>query len=170
MLKSKFDQTFKFCDAYFICKFALLLCEGAYPYKYMNEWDKFEKTSLPLPFQNFYSSLHLEKISKISQRHAKKIQDTFEIENLGHYHHLYLQSDTSLLCNVFRYFAEMYLKIYDIFPCHFYSAPDLLWTAPLKKDQNSVRTINPYQIVLESQKKSWRWNLSCSVLTGKSKQ
>ena len=66
MLKSKFDQTFKFCDAYFICKFALLLCEGAYPYKYMNEWDKFEKTSLPLPFQNFYSSLHLEKISKIN--------------------------------------------------------------------------------------------------------
>ena len=43
MLKSKFDQTFKFWDGYFICKFALLLCEGAYPYKYMDEWDKFEK-------------------------------------------------------------------------------------------------------------------------------
>ena len=60
---------------------------------------------------------------------------------------------TSLLCNVFRYFAEMYLKIYDIYPCHFYSAPELLWTTPLKKDQNWVRTIKPYQIVRKIQKK-----------------
>ena len=71
-LKSKFDQTFKFWDGYFICKFALLLCEGAYPYKYMDEWDKFEKTSLSLPFQNFYSSLHLEKLAKLIRDMQKR--------------------------------------------------------------------------------------------------
>ena len=36
ILKSKFDQTFKFCDGYLIFKFVLLLYDGAYPYKHMN--------------------------------------------------------------------------------------------------------------------------------------
>lgn len=36
ILKSKFDQTFKFCDGYLILKFVLLLYDGAYPCKYMN--------------------------------------------------------------------------------------------------------------------------------------
>ena len=45
-LKKRPEYTFKF-SSNDINKFILLLRKGVYPYEYMNEWGKFNETSLP---------------------------------------------------------------------------------------------------------------------------
>ena len=46
-------------------------------------------------------------------------------KNLGDYHDLYVQSDTLLLADVFENFKNMCIKVYELDPVHFLSAPGL---------------------------------------------
>ena len=59
----------------------------------------------------------------------------FEIKNLGEYHDLYVQSDTLLLADVFVNVRNMCLKIYELDPTKFISAPGLAWQADLRKQK-----------------------------------
>ena len=43
-LKEQFPRIYKFCKGD-INKFILFLEKGVYPYKYMDDWEKFNKTS-----------------------------------------------------------------------------------------------------------------------------
>ena len=129
-LITKFSNTCKLC-----CndneKFVLLLRKGIYPYEYMDDWNRFNETSLPLK-EEFYSSLSLSNISDKEYEYAKKVWNTLNIKNLGEYHDLYVQSDTALLADVFENFRKVCLKEYKLDPCYFVSAPGLAWTAMLK--------------------------------------
>ena len=49
------------------CK--LLICEGIYPYEYMDSWDRFKETSLP-SIERFYSSLNMSGISDRDYEHT----------------------------------------------------------------------------------------------------
>ena len=60
----------------------MLIRKGAYPYEYMNSWEKIDETSLP-PKKAFY-------ISDKDYNHAQKVWDVFEIRNLGDYYNLYV--------------------------------------------------------------------------------
>ena len=98
--------TEKFSNKYQLCnkdpnKFALLLGKGVYPYEYMNSWKRFKEESLP-DKEYFYSELKKEHITDEDYAHAQKVWDTFNIKNLGEYHDLYVQSDTTLLADVFE--------------------------------------------------------------------
>ena len=44
--KMKLKNTFKFCNSD-INKTIFLLRKGVYPYKYMDDWKKFNETTLP---------------------------------------------------------------------------------------------------------------------------
>ena len=56
-----------------------------------------------------------------------------EIRNLGEYHDLYVQTDTSLLADVFEKFRDTCIEIYGLDLSHFLSAPGLAWQACLRK-------------------------------------
>ena len=60
-LKKRFKNTFKFSDND-INKFILLLRKGAYPYEYMDDWEKFHETTLTEK-EEFYSNLNMEDIT-----------------------------------------------------------------------------------------------------------
>ena len=45
-LKKQFFNTYEFSN-HDINKFILLLQKGVYPYKYMDDWEKFDETLLP---------------------------------------------------------------------------------------------------------------------------
>ena len=96
-LIKKFPITYKLCSGDHN-KFVLLLTKGIYPYEYMDSWERFNETTLP-PKKAFYSELNLEDISDKDYWHAQKVWEEFGITNLGEYHDLYVQIDTSLLAD-----------------------------------------------------------------------
>ena len=85
-LIKKFRNTYSFCDND-INKFVLLLRKGVYPYEYVDNWEKFDETSLPNK-EDFYSNLNMENINDIDYRHANNVFKRFELENLGQCHDL----------------------------------------------------------------------------------
>ena len=125
-----FPSIYQFCKGD-LNKFILLLEKGVYPYEDMDNWRKFDETTLP-PKEAFYSNLNLENISDEDYAHAQKVWEVFEIKNRGEYHHLYVQSDTLLLADVFENFRNMCLEIYELDPVYFVSAPGLAWQVCLR--------------------------------------
>ena len=73
-----------------INKFNLLLRKGVYPYGYMDDWEKFNETTLPKK-EEFYSNLNMEYITDAGYIHQKRVCKDFEIKKLGEYHDLYLR-------------------------------------------------------------------------------
>ena len=92
----------------------------------MDSWERFNETELP-PKKEFYNKLNLEDITDKDYLYAQKVWNTFKIKNLGEYHDLYVQSDTSLLADVFENFRKVCAEIYQLDPAYFLSAPGLAW-------------------------------------------
>ena len=138
-LIKRFASTYEFCNndttgsssSERINKFVLLLRKGVYPYEYADSWERFNEISLPSK-EDFYSNLNMEDISDIDYRHANIVFKVFKLENLGNYH-LYVQSDTLLLADVFNNFRDMCIKDYELDPAHFLSLSGLACQACLKK-------------------------------------
>ena len=134
-LIKKFANTYSFCNND-LNKFVLLLRKGIYPYEYMDNWERFNETSLPNK-ESFYSNLNMENIDDIDYRHGNNVFKRFKLKNLGEYHDLYVQSNvqskTLLLANVFENFRNMCIEVYELDPAHFLSLPGLAWQACLKK-------------------------------------
>ena len=116
----------------------------------MDDWEKFNETSLPEK-EDFYNHLNLEDITDADYTHVKRFCKDFEIKYLGEYHNLYVQSDTLLLADVFENFRNMCLKVYEVDPAKFLSAPGLAWQAALKTTKvkldlfTDIDVINPIQ-------------------------
>ena len=80
--------------------------------------------------------------------HAKRDCQDFEIKGLREYHDLYAQSDAVLLLDVFKSFRNMCLKIHEIDPAHFLSAPGLAWQAALKKFKVKLNLLTDIDMLL----------------------
>ena len=126
-LIKRFASTYEFCNGD-LNKFILLLRKGVYPYEYMDNWERFDETSLPNK-ESFYSNLNMENIDDIDYRHGKNVFRRFKLKNLGEYHDLYLQSDTLLLADVFENFRNACLKVYTL-------------ASVLKENKHKIRIIN----------------------------
>ena len=75
-------------------QFQLFRIKGIYPYEYIDNNSKFNKTQLP-PKESFYSKL----------RQEGRLED---------YHMLYLKSDVLLLHDCIMYFRDVIYKNYEI--------------------------------------------------------
>ena len=101
-----------------------MLRKGVYLYEYMDDWEKLKETSLP---EDFYSHLNMEDSTDADYALARKACKDFEIKNIGQYHDFYGQSNTLLLADVFENFKNMFLKICNLDPAKFLSAPGIAW-------------------------------------------
>ena len=118
----------------------------------MDNWEKFNETSLPEK-ENFYSHLNMEDIiTDADYAHAKNFCKDFEIKNLGEYHAMYIQGDTSLLADVFENFRNMCLEIYELDPAKFLSAPGLAWQAAFKKTKVKLDVLTDIDMLLMVEK------------------
>ena len=145
-LIKRFACTYSFCNND-LNKFILLLRKGVYPYEYMDNWERFNETSLPSK-ESFYSNLNMEDIDDIDHRHGNNVFNKFKLNNLGDYHDLYVQSDTLLLADVFENFRDMCLKEYELDPAHFLLLPGLAWQACLKKTNVELELLTDYDMLL----------------------
>ena len=86
----------------------MLLRKENYPYEYMDSWERFNETTLPNK-KTFYSELYLGDVTDEDYIHCSK--STFIIKKPSEYHDLYVQSDTSLLADVFENFTNKWIEI-----------------------------------------------------------
>ncbi|GET66267.1 hypothetical protein RIR_jg37682.t5 [Rhizophagus irregularis DAOM 181602=DAOM 197198] len=99
---------------------------GVYPYEYMDDWKKFEKTSLP-PKGAFYSKLNETHISDKEYEYAQYVWEKAGCKTMQDYHDIYLKTDVLLLADIFQNFREMALKKYGLDPLWYYSTPGFAW-------------------------------------------
>ena len=149
-LKTKLKNTFKFSNTD-INKFILLLRKDIYPYEYMDYLEKVNEEKLPEK-EEFYRNLNIEDIIHAGYIHAKRVCKDFDIKNLGEYHDLYLKSDVLLLVDFFENFKKMCLKIDELIPAKFISAPGLAWQATLKKKKRKTELLTDIDILLMAEK------------------
>ena len=145
-LIKRFASTYSFCNND-LNKFILLLRKGVYPYEYMDNWERFNETSLPSK-ESFYNNLNMEDIDDIDYRHANNVFNKFKLNNSGDYHDLYVQSDTLLLADVLENFRDMCLKEHELDPAHFLSLPGLALQACLKKTNIELELLTDYDMLL----------------------
>ena len=145
-LIKRFASTYEFCNKN-LNKFILLLRKGVNPYEYMDNWERFDETSLPNK-ESFYSNLNMKNIDDIDYRHGNNVFKRFKLKHLGEYHDLYVQSDTLLLADVFENFKKTCLKVYELDPAHFLSLPGLAWQACLKKTNIKLELLTDYDMLL----------------------
>ena len=99
----------------------------------MDDWEKFSKISLSEK-EDFYSNLNMEYITDADYVHTERVCKDFEMKNLAEYHDLYVQSDTSLLADVFENFRNMCLEIYELDPAKFLINSWISMASSFKKD------------------------------------
>ena len=116
----------------------------------MDDKEKSNVTSL-LEKEDFYSHLNMEDITDADYVHAKNVCKDFEIKNLGEYD-LYVQSDTLLLADVLENFRNMCLKIYELDPAKFLSAPGLVWQVALIKTKVKLYILTDTDMMLMVEK------------------
>ena len=110
----------------------MLLRKAVYPYNYMDSCERFNETKLP-DKKSFYNRLNQEDIINKDHKHGRNVWETYGMQNMGEYHDLYVQSDTIMLTDIFENFRNNCMKIYELDPAHFLSAPGLTWEACLKQ-------------------------------------
>ena len=113
----------------------------------MDSWERFDEILLP-DKEAFYSNLNMKDITDVDYRHAKRVFKNLSNKNLGDYHDLYLQSDTLLLADVFENLKNMCIKVYELNPAHFLSAPGLAWQACLKKTEVELELLTDVDMLL----------------------
>ena len=117
----------------------------------MDSCERFDETSLPNK-EDFYSNLNKEDITDVDYRHGKIVFQYLVNKNLGDYHDLYVQSDTLLLADVFENFRSMCIKVYELDPAHFLSAPGLPWQACLNKTEVKLELLADVDMLLMVEK------------------
>ena len=94
----------------------------------------------------------MEDITNADCTHPKRVSKDFEINNLGEYLDLYVQSDTLLLADVFENFRNMCLKIQEPDPEKFLSAPGFAQQLALKKTKVKLDLLSDTDMLLMVEK------------------
>ena len=94
----------------------------------------------------------MEDITDVDYRHVKRVFKSLNNKTLGDYHDLYVQSDTLLLADVFENFRNMCIKVYELGPAGFLSAPKLAWQACLKKTDVKLELLTEPDMLLMVEK------------------
>ena len=133
------DEDFKYLVSEFgIDKLEILKRRDAYPYEWVDSFEKLKHLSLPEK-KYFYWSLRDGKINRsnghISDEqylHLQNVWKEFNFNTFEDFHDHYLKKDVLLLVDSFEKFISTCLKYYNLDPCHYFSAPGLSWDAMLK--------------------------------------
>ena len=121
-----------------INKLEILTRKDAYPFEWVDSYEKFDYQELP-PKECFYWSIKYGKrdnsnghISDEHYLHLKNVWRQFDFNTFRDFHNHYLKNDVLILPDVFEKFISASLKNHNLDLCHYFSAPGLSWHAMLK--------------------------------------
>ena len=141
-----------------IDKLEILKRKDAYPYEWVDSYEKFNYQELLLT-ECFYSSLKDGKrdksnghISEEEYLHLQNVWKEFNFNTFKDFHNHYLKKDVLLLVDTFENFISTNLKYYNLDPCHYFSDPGLSWDAVLKMTEIELEKISNPDIHLLIQK------------------
>ena len=142
-------EGFKFLESEFgIDKLEILRRKDAYPYEWVDSYEKFKHPSLPEK-KYFYSSLKDGKQDRsnghISDEQYQHLQNVWEVLNFNtfeDFHNHYLNKDGLSLADAYEEFISTCLKHYGLDPCHYFSAPGLCWDTILKMTNIELEKIS----------------------------
>ena len=125
------DEDFKYLISEFgIDKLEILKRKYAYPYEWVDSYEKFNYPSLP-PKGFVYSSLRDGKrdesnghISDEQYLHLQNVWDIFNFNKFEDFHNHCLKKDVLLLVDSFEKFISTCLKYYNLDPYPYFSALD----------------------------------------------
>ena len=143
-LIKRFANIYEFCNRD-LNEFILLLRKGVYPYEYMDSWERFNETSLP-DKESFYSNLNMEDITDVGHRHARRVFNKLHPKILVIKIMIYMFR--VMLADVLENFRNMCIKVYELDPAHFLSAPGLAWQACLKKTEVELELMTDVDMLL----------------------
>ena len=149
------DNDFKHLLSEFsIDKLKILKRKYAYPYEWVDSYEKFNYQELASK-ECFYSSIKDGKRdnnnSHISNKQCSYLQNvwnTFNFNTFKDFDNYYLKKDVLLLADVFEKFIYTTLKNHNLDPCHHFSAPGLSWDAMLKMTNVELEKISDPDIHL----------------------
>ena len=168
LVKNLSDEDFKYLvEEFGSGNLKILKQKSAYPYEYMNSFERFNEETLPAR-KYFFSSTKKGKIDndgKISDGHisikdymvCEKNWEMFGMKNVGDYHHHYLKKDILLLADVFEKYIGTCMKYYGLEPYYFIS-PELSWDAMLKMTGIKLEKISDIDQYLFNRKRNKRRN------------
>ena len=94
----------------------------------------------------------MEDITDPDYMHAKRVCQDFKIKDFGEYLDLYVQSNKLLLAGLFENFQNSSLKVYELDPAQFFTAPGLAWKAALKKTKGKFGSLTDIDMLLMVEK------------------
>ena len=131
-----------------IDKLEILKRKDAYPYEWIDSYQKFKYQQL-LPKECFYSSLRDGKrdnsnghISDEQYLYLQNIWNMFKFNTFEDFHDQYLKKDVLLLADAYEKFISTCLRYYGLDSCHHFSAPGLSWDAILKMTKIELEKIS----------------------------
>ena len=133
------NEDFKYLVSEFgIDKSEILQRKDAYPFEWVDCYEKFKHSSLP-DKKYFDLSINDGKrnkgnghISNEQHSHLQNVWDIFNFNTFEDFHDHYFRKDVLLLVHICEKFICTNLKYYGLDPCHYSSAPGLSWDATLK--------------------------------------
>ena len=153
---------YKFCNSD-INKYILMLRKCVHLYKYMNDWKKFNETSLPKRV-NVYSNWSKDDITIKDYGHAKRVWEEFVIKNSDKYYCLYIQNDTLLIVYFFESFQSKAIEILTsvllFFKIHFSTSISMV--SSVKKTKVEVELLTEIDMLLMIRRYQ-RWNMAWSI-------
>lgn len=117
------------------------------PNDYVTDFSKFNEAVLPPP-SAFINTLTDEHISESDYLQAEYIWQSFNFQNLGEYHDLYLKTDILLLAHVFENYRKLRQQYYYIDGAYMYTSPNLTWQACLKKSNVNLELLTDIDMLL----------------------
>ena len=115
--------------------------KGVFPYDWFNTKEKLDYESLPA-FDDFYSLLLGEGISRDEYEFALEVWKEFGCKNFKDYLELYNEIDVLLLADIFENFREICLENYKIDPAYYFTSPGLFWDAMLKETKIELELLS----------------------------
>ena len=115
--------------------------KGVFPYDWFNTKEKLDHESLPA-FEDFYSLLLGEGISRDEYEFALEVWKEFGCKNFKDYLELYNEIDVLLLADIFENFREVCLENYKIDPAYYFTSPGLFWDAMLKETKVELELLS----------------------------